>query len=278
MYNRLFTKILDSSIWLESDTTRIVWITLLASMDEDGYCAFSSLPNLARRANVTNDETERAVAILESPDKLNDDDEFKGRRIERVEGGWIVLKAPYYRSLLSNEIRREKTRIRVANWRERQGENGENVTGQGVTQALPNVTGEAVTNVTPAEHSTAEQKHSTKIASTQTVVWSKAKGFEGIVPELHQKWRIAYPACNIDRQLAAMDEWLRCNPTKATKKNWRRFITNWLERKQERGGDSPSFRQPKDFSATNYNNEREAEEKIEASRKRVEEIRRKANG
>jgi hypothetical protein len=41
MYNRLFTKILDSSIWLEADTTRIVWITMLASMDEDGFAPFS---------------------------------------------------------------------------------------------------------------------------------------------------------------------------------------------------------------------------------------------
>jgi hypothetical protein len=34
MYNKLFTKILDSSIWLENHATVRVWITLLASMDE----------------------------------------------------------------------------------------------------------------------------------------------------------------------------------------------------------------------------------------------------
>ena len=30
MYNKLFTKILDSTIWLEDDATRLVWITFLA--------------------------------------------------------------------------------------------------------------------------------------------------------------------------------------------------------------------------------------------------------
>ena len=30
MYNKLFTKILDSTVWLEPDTVRIVWITFLA--------------------------------------------------------------------------------------------------------------------------------------------------------------------------------------------------------------------------------------------------------
>ena len=111
MYNRLFTKILDSSIWLESDATRIVWITLLAAMDEDGYAPFSAKENLARRANVKMDALEKAITILESPDKYNPDDEFEGRRIEKVQGGWLILKAPYYRTLLSREIAREQTRI-----------------------------------------------------------------------------------------------------------------------------------------------------------------------
>jgi hypothetical protein len=42
MYNKLFTKILDSTIWLENDATRLVWITFLAVMDEDGFVALSA--------------------------------------------------------------------------------------------------------------------------------------------------------------------------------------------------------------------------------------------
>lgn len=37
-----------------------------------------------------------------------------------------------------------------------------------------------------------------------------------------------------------MSEWLKANPTKAKKSNWLRFITNWLARQQDRGGDTPS--------------------------------------
>ena len=40
MYNKLFTKILDSSIWLAPDSARIVWLTFLAAMDEDGVVRF----------------------------------------------------------------------------------------------------------------------------------------------------------------------------------------------------------------------------------------------
>ena len=31
-----------------------------------------------------------------------------------------------------------------------------------------------------------------------------------------------------------MPAWLMCNPKKAKKKNWLRFINNWLSREQER--------------------------------------------
>jgi len=147
MYNRLFTKILDSSIWLEADATRIVWITLLAAMDEDGYAHFSCNENLAHRANVPVEALESALKILESPDKFNPDDEFQGRRIERVTGGgWLVLKAPYYRTLLTREIAREKTRLRVQ--KHRLNLNVTNETLQDVT----------VTKCNTSEQSIAEAK------------------------------------------------------------------------------------------------------------------------
>ena len=45
---------------------------------------------------------------------------------------------------------------------------------------------------------------------------------------------------DIDMQLTRMDAWLRANPAKAKRKLWERFITNWLSRSQERGGDIKS--------------------------------------
>jgi hypothetical protein len=109
MYNKLFTKILDSSIWLEPISTRIVWLTMLASMDENGMCQFASVMNLARRANVpTTEEAAAAVKVLESPDPHSSDPENEGRCIERVPGGWIVLNAPKYRALVT---RKESQRL-----------------------------------------------------------------------------------------------------------------------------------------------------------------------
>jgi len=77
-------------------------------------------------------------------------------------------------------------------------------------------------------------------ARADGLMWSELTGFAGVTDLDREAWRQAYPACDIDRQLAAMHEWLRSNPEKAHKKRWRRFVTNWLSRQQERGGDKPA--------------------------------------
>lgn len=113
MYAKLFTRILDSSIWLESDETLRVWITLLAAMDRDGFASFASVGNLAHRARVSVDDTRAAVSILESPDEDSSDPSHDGRRIERVPGGWLVLNAKKYRNLRDDRDRRDQTREAV---------------------------------------------------------------------------------------------------------------------------------------------------------------------
>lgn len=119
MYNKLFTSILDSSIWLEPTATRIVWVTLLAAMDEDGFVRMATIKNLASRARVSDDECQNAVDTLESPDKTCPEQERQGRRIERVEGGWLVINSGKYREIVKREHEREQNRIRVARSRAR---------------------------------------------------------------------------------------------------------------------------------------------------------------
>lgn len=74
------------------------------------------------------------------------------------------------------------------------------------------------------------------------VSWSASIGFEGITDKDRETWTKAYPACDLDRQLASMHAWLIANPAKAKKSNWRRFITTWLGKSQDRGGDVASNR------------------------------------
>jgi hypothetical protein len=71
------------------------------------------------------------------------------------------------------------------------------------------------------------------------ISWSLESGFSGITEKDRAEWKAAFPAVNLDQQLAAASLWLKNNPAKR-KKLVGKFITGWLSRKQERGGDIPS--------------------------------------
>lgn len=153
MYNKLFTKILDSSIWLENQPTRIVWITFIACMDQDGVVALSSVGNVANRARVSLEEAEAAIHCLESPDIYNPDQEQEGRRIERIPGvGWVVLNAQKYRDIIKAETARMQTRERTKAWRERH-KNGDGDADVTVCDE----------NVTPSEAETEAKAHTEQI-------------------------------------------------------------------------------------------------------------------
>jgi hypothetical protein len=118
MYNKLFTKILDSSIWLQPSPTRIVWLTFIAVMDESGFVQFASVANVAHRARVTPEEAQAAVEHLEGPDPDSSDPEYDGRRVERVPGGWMVLNAEKHREMVTKATIQAQTRERVRRHRE----------------------------------------------------------------------------------------------------------------------------------------------------------------
>ena len=118
-YTKLFGSIVASTIWREDDKTRIVWITLLALSDKDGYVA-GSIPGLADLARVTIPECEQALEKLQRPDRYSRSPEHDGRRVEVVDGGWLVLNRAKYRDMGWQEDRRERDRVRQQRHRERQ--------------------------------------------------------------------------------------------------------------------------------------------------------------
>jgi hypothetical protein len=124
MYNKIFTKILDSSIWMEPLATRIVWLTFIAAMDETGFVEFASPANVAHRAIVPLADTLAALATLEGPDTNSSDPDNEGRRVEKVPGGWVVLNADKYRALVTRAVRLERTKDRVRAHRARKAASG----------------------------------------------------------------------------------------------------------------------------------------------------------
>ena len=112
-FTKLFSSILDSTIWQEPPATKIVWITLLAMSDRNGEI-HAALPGLAKRAGVTMDECKAAIESFTSPDEYSRTKLHDGRRVAIIDGGWVLLNHAKYRELLSQEERREYNRIKKA--------------------------------------------------------------------------------------------------------------------------------------------------------------------
>ena len=82
---------------------------------------------------------------------------------------------------------------------------------------------------------------------TATLVWDSVEGWVGITDADRTAWATAYPAASLTAELAKASEWLRANPTKAKRSNWRKFLTGWLTRCQDGGGtDRGNGRRPPD--------------------------------
>lgn len=59
--------------------------------------------------------------------------------------------------------------------------------------------------------------------------------WEGITVDQVKLWESAYPNLDVvDILTKKMPVWLDANPQKAHKKNFKRFIVNWLSRQQEK--------------------------------------------
>lgn len=117
-YTKLFGSILASTIWREDDKTRLVWITILAMVNRNGI-AEGSIPGLADMARVSVTDCEAALEKLQSPDKYSRSQEYEGRRITPVDGGWLVLNYRKYRDRMNKDDRREYNRLKQAECRMR---------------------------------------------------------------------------------------------------------------------------------------------------------------
>jgi hypothetical protein len=122
-YTKLFSSIVASTIWREDDKTRIVWITLLAMADKNGEVQ-ASVPGLADFARVTIKEARAALGKLMSPDEDSRTKTDEGRRIEEIDGGWLIINHAKYRHMASKDESKTAAAVRQKRYRERQKRNG----------------------------------------------------------------------------------------------------------------------------------------------------------
>ena len=97
-------------------------------------------------------------------------------------------------------------------------------------------TGEEKREIQPAAPVATSVPKRKRSQPADAVSWNADAGWQGITDADRQEWRQAYPACDLTAELAKAGSWLKANPTRAHKSNWRRFVVSWLTRSQDKGG------------------------------------------
>ena len=119
----IFRKIVDSSVWMEDDAVCKVWITLLALKDRDQVVRSTAF-TIGKMFWPREDGFElKAMAALErlaSPDRSRVEPQpYDGRRIEKVEGGWLILNGQKYEDIMRGINRNRYQAEKQAEYRRR---------------------------------------------------------------------------------------------------------------------------------------------------------------
>jgi len=109
----LFQRIVDSSLWDEPDYVVKVFLTMLAKKDAD-HVVRGSAYNISKWSRKTEEEVIKALKVLSSPDKKRlEPQPHDGRRIQKVDDGWLVLNGAYYRKM-AQEVAEKARKARWA--------------------------------------------------------------------------------------------------------------------------------------------------------------------
>ena len=122
VYAPLFNKVVDSSLWLETDLVVKVFLTMLAKKDSDHVVRGNAFM-IGQWSKKTEAEALEALAVLAAPDtKRLEPQPHEGRRIEKVEDGWLVLNGQAYEDLARKVARRFYKARKAREYREKEAE------------------------------------------------------------------------------------------------------------------------------------------------------------
>jgi hypothetical protein len=118
----LFSKIVDSSLWVEPDWVVKVFLTMLAVKDADQIVRTNAF-GLGRKCWPMDKNAEEkvlaALKILAAPDKRRlEPQPHEGRRIQKVEDGWLILNGQEYEDLMRTINRRAYKAAKEREYRE----------------------------------------------------------------------------------------------------------------------------------------------------------------
>lgn len=231
-YCKLFSTVTQSSLWSESYPTRLLFISMLAAADAEGFVE-ASVSGLARLGNITIEEARGAIAALEGPDVDSKDTEYEGRRIVKVEGGWVILNYVKYRTRKDEESRKRYIREYMRKYRSKEktevDSGKQDVNEKGLRKPQAEGEEEADAEVKRERGRSAPHTHeSLELKLEQERIAGKGQlkvSDDDLYIQLLER-EPAYAHLNVRHEWGKMSAWCRANGKVPGRK---RFV-NWLNR------------------------------------------------
>ncbi len=125
---KIHDAIFSSSIIEEDLIVRWIWICFLAACDRNGN-VHGTEPALARKANVSLKDFQKAVAVLTRPDSTSTSPDHGGRRLVKLAGNlWFCVNYLFYRNMKDPAEERENAKLRQRKSRANRKKDGGAVT------------------------------------------------------------------------------------------------------------------------------------------------------
>lgn len=253
-FTKLFSMILDSTVWQLSLEAKVVWITMLAMKDRHGD-VMASVPGLAKRAGVSIHACEQALECFRSPDPYSRTKSFDGRRIQDIDGGWTVLNHEKYQQMLSVEERREYNRRKQAERRRKlAGEGGltvkqcqhmsNNVKECQQCQHIVDVDVDVETNTPPAPQGGSAQARD---GSTEAQPRKKARSPRSVAFSPPSREEINIEASKIGATSGQVDAFVHYYGANGWRvgrnpmKSWQHALAGWIARDRQSSPEKRRF-------------------------------------
>lgn len=97
-FGKIYSSITESSIWCESHQVIRVWCYMIAKKDSEGLVV-GSPPAIAHNCHMSLEEFLECEKVLTSPDPHSKTPGEEGRRLRKIQGGYVVVNHEQYTGL-----------------------------------------------------------------------------------------------------------------------------------------------------------------------------------
>jgi hypothetical protein len=167
------------------------------------------------------------------------------RRVAAVAGGdeafWLAVERVGWVTFLNGTIVIEGWEKRFSRAAKARAQNALRACALRARKALPqDSTGQDRTeeekDIPAAPVPTSDPPKASRTPAKPKVAWTAEAGWTGITDEDRREWAEAYPGAVLAQELAKATAWLKANPSRAGRRNWRAFVVRWLSKCQDKGG------------------------------------------